>query len=267
MARNKKKIGIVGLGYVGGAAKHWFESKKDEIDLFLYDKYKKIGSPEEVNGADVVFVAVPTPFKTGSGYDGSAVEESVRNINNGKTIVIKSTVLPGTTDGLQKKYPQKKILFNPEFLRAKSAVADFINPDRQILGVTYASRGEAESVFALLPEASHKRILPATEAEMVKYFGNLFLSTKVIFANQIYDLCAKLGADYNAVKDCAALDPRIGESHLDVSDSGYRGYGGGCFPKDMKAFIRFAKANGVPLKLFEAAEEINKELNGDRWCD
>lgn len=262
-----RKIGIIGLGYVGGAVREWFASQIDPSRLFLYDLHKGVGSMDEVNKADIIFVAVPTPFKSESGFDGSAVEQSVKNIEDGKTIIIKSTVLPGTTAGLQKKYPKKKILFNPEFLRAATAVEDFAHPDRQVVGVTEESAGEAELVLGMLPKAPHTKVLTSTEAEFVKYFGNLFLSAKVIFANQMYDLCAKLGVDYDKVKDVAALDPRIGASHLDVNDSGYRGYGGGCFPKDTKALAHFARARGVPLKLFEAIEEINKELNGDHWCD
>lgn len=262
MEIGKARIGIIGVGYVGGAVRHWFEAQKEPPALFFYDKFKKIGSMEEVNNADVIFVTVPTPFSAERGYDGSAVEESVANVADGKTVVIKSTVLPGTTAALQKKYPGRKILFNPEFLRAKTAIEDFLNPDRQIVGFTAKSKSEAEKVLGLLPKAPQARIVPSTEAETVKYFGNVFLSTKVIFANQIYDFCMKLGIDYDTVKECAALDGRIGPSHLDVHDSGYRGYGGSCFPKDMKAFVRFAQSKGLKLKLLEAAEEINKDLNG-----
>jgi len=261
---SSKKIGIIGLGYVGGAVRHWFETQREKPALFFFDKHKNIGSPDEVNKAGVIFIAVPTPFTLERGYDNSAVEESVANTKDGKTIVIKSTVLPGTTASLQKKYPQKKILFNPEFLRAKTAIQDFINPDRQVLGVTKESKSEAEFVLGLLPKATHTRVMPVAEAEMVKYFGNLFLSTKVIFANQIYDLCAKLGIDYHLVKECAALDHRVGGSHLDINADGYRGYG--CFPKDVKAFIQLARQEGLSPKFLETIEEINKELNGDTWC-
>lgn len=261
-----KKIGIIGLGYVGGAVRHWFEAQKEHPSLFFYDKYKNVGSMDEVNNADLIFVAVPTPFKNNKEYDGSIVAESIAGIKDGKTIVIKSTVLPGTTEELQKKHPKKKVLFSPEFLRAKTAVEDFLHPDRQVIGFTEASRNEAELVLGLLPRAPHSRLMPATEAEMVKYFGNVFLSTKVIFANQMYDLCFKLGISYDSVKECAALDPRIGPSHLEVHSDGYRGYGGGCFPKDAKALIQLARTKGLNPKLLEAVEEINKELNGDMWC-
>ena len=109
------KVGIIGLGYVGGALQHWFEEHTSE-EVFLYDKFKNIGSVDDVNGADVIFVAVPTPYHTdGRGYDDSAVIDAVSNVRPGKTIVIKSTVLPGTTARIQERRPENVLLFNPRF--------------------------------------------------------------------------------------------------------------------------------------------------------
>jgi len=95
---------------------------------------------------------------------------------------------------------------------------------------------------------------------MVKYTNNTFLATKVIFANQIYDLCKSLHINYDNIKECVAADPRIGKSHMDVAHRGYRGYGGKCFPKDMKAFIQFAKTKKVDLKLHKLVDGINEKL-------
>lgn len=127
-------IGIVGLGFVGGALRRYFESLG--ANLFLYDKYKKIGSPEEINEADAVFLALPTPYRPKKGFDSSALEEVVETLKGRKIVVIKSTVRPGTTEMFQKKYPRHKFMFNPEFLREASAYEDLIKPDRQIIGVT-----------------------------------------------------------------------------------------------------------------------------------
>jgi UDPglucose 6-dehydrogenase len=96
---------------------------------------------------------------------------------------------------------------------------------------------------------------------MTKYFGNVFLVNKVIFANQIYDLCQKIGINYEAVKECAGADFRINPSHLDIFTDGYRGYGGACFPKDIKALIQFAEKKGVNTRLLKLLEEINKDLS------
>jgi UDPglucose 6-dehydrogenase len=256
------KIGIIGLGYVGGAVKKWFESQKG-CELFVYDKFKEIGSVEEVNSADILFVCVPTPFhEDGGGYDDSAVTESLGAIQDGKTVVIKSTILPGSTDRFQKEHPNKTILFNPEFLRAKTANEDYIQPDTQIVG--YANemgKEKAAEVLKLLPKAPYERIVHATEAELVKYFKNTFFATKVIFANQIYDVCKSLGnADYEVVKECATKDPRIADSFLNVLADGYRGFGGGCLPKDTEALIQHGDKVGVNLELLKSASAVNKKL-------
>ncbi|MBI1974772.1 MAG: UDP-glucose/GDP-mannose dehydrogenase family protein [Parcubacteria group bacterium] len=260
------QIGIIGVGYVGGALRAWFEKAPRRFQLFLYDKYKKIGSLEEVNQADIVFVAVPTPFYKETGYDGSAVEEAVSYIQAPRIVVIKSTVLPGTTEDLQKKYPDKAFLFHPEFLRGKTAAEDFLKPNRHIIGYTSKSRDYADLVLNILPKAPCVQVIPATEAEVGKYFENAFLATRVIFANQVYDLCQALDVNYELVKDSLGLDPRIGKSHFDIRADGYRGYGGHCLPKDIKSLLQFAQGVGVRLKLLEVLEEVNQDLNGDNWC-
>jgi UDPglucose 6-dehydrogenase len=252
------KIGIIGIGMVGGALKGYFE--KNNKNPLLYDKYKKIGSIKEVNRANVIFICVPTPYDKKKGFDLSSVESSIRNISGKKIIIIKSTVLPGVTEKFQKKYPQHKFLFNPEFLTEFSPDQDMCYPDRQIVGFTPKSYDVAGDILQLLPLAPFVRILPATEAEMVKCFGNTWLSTKVIFANQIYDLCKALGINYDQVVECAGADKRIGRSHLEIWHGGFRGYGGKCLPKDIQAFIQFADKHGVDLKLHKTVEKINNQL-------
>ena len=259
IGKSKYKIGIIGIGYVGGALKNWFE--KEKYPLFLYDKYKKIGSVEEVNSADIIFVCVPTPFeKDGGGYDESAILESFKLFQESKTIVIKSTILPGSTEKFQEKFPQHKVLFNPEFLKAKTAKEDFINPERQIIGFTEKSKDVAQKVISILPEAHYSKIIPSKEAEIVKYFSNAFLSSKVIFANQIYDLCQALDIDYEIVKEVASHDSRIGGSHLDVFYDGYRGYAGACFLKDVKSIVQLANSLGVDFRLLETVDNINEGI-------
>lgn len=276
----KTKLGIVGLGYVGGSVHRWFElpENQEKAELYLYDKFKEMGSIDEVNKADIIFVAVPTPYYDNSsachelhldypqgekktGYDDSAVWEVVSDIEGGKVVVIKSSVLPGTTEEIQKKYPDKIILFSPEFLTEKNAFQDFIKPDRQIIGFADDGGKEvAEKVMSFLPDAPFKKIIRAREAEMVKFFGNTYLASRVVFANQIYDLCEKMGIDYDLVRESVGSDVRIGHSHFDVLHGGFRGYGGSCFPKDMKALIDFAKEKGVKLELLREIDDINERL-------
>ena len=262
-----QKIAIVGVGMVGGALRRYFEKIK-KIKPFLYDKGKNLGSVQEVNQADVIFICVPTPFDKEKNYfDLSHIEDAFSKIQGKKIVVNKSTALPGTTEYLQKKYPQHKVLNNPEFLTEMTADQDMAYPDRQLVGYTEKSYNVAKDVLQLLPLAPFERILPATETEMVKYFGNTWFSTKVIFANQIYDLCQKLGVDYDRIRDAAAADKRIDRTHLEVWHKGYRGYGGKCLPKDIKAFIRFADKKGIDLTLHKTVDEINEQLLKDQNID
>jgi UDPglucose 6-dehydrogenase len=254
-------IGVIGLGFVGTPIEEWFLSQRSG-EVFVYDKFKKRGSIEEVNRADIIFIAVPTPFyEDERGYDDSAVIDSLESIKDGKTIVIKSTIVPGSTKKFQNKYKKKTILFNPEFLRAKTASEDYLNPDKQIIG--YASeegRVMAKKVIELLPKASYQQVIPSTEAELVKYFTNAYLATRVVFANEIYDLVDALGANYDTVKQCIAKDPRIGDSHFSILQDGYRGYGGGCLPKDTKALISRGEELGLSMELLKKVDEINSKI-------
>ena len=253
------KIGIIGVGMVGRALQQYFEKKG--IKPLLYDSGKNLGSPEKINQADIIFICVPTPFNKEKNYfDLSYLEDAFSKIQGKKIVVIKSTTLPGTTESLQQKYPQHKILCNPEFLTEATADQDMCYPDRQILGYTKKSYNVAGDILQILPLALFEKILPATEAEMAKYFGNTWFSTKVIFANQIYDLCQKLGINYDRVMEAAAADKRIGRTHLEVWHKGKRGYAGKCLPKDIKALIRFADEHGIDLKLHKIVEEINNQL-------
>ncbi|MFH0740184.1 MAG: hypothetical protein V1819_03835 [bacterium] len=274
---NEITIGIMGVGMVGGALKDYFEKRGKKVgeNLFLYDPFKGFESIDEVNKADVIFICVPTPYLKGpalrspaeahskpkaEGFDLSYVEDAFSKIKGEKVVVIKSTALPGTTQKFQDKYPQHKVLFNPEFLTELTAEQDMSYPDRQIIGCTEQSFNVAKDIMMLLPLAPYEKIMPAIEAEMVKYFGNNWFAVKVSFANQMYDVCQKLGISYDTVMEGASADKRIGPSHLVVMHKGYRGYGGKCLPKDIRALIQFGDSIGVDLKLHKTTEEINNEL-------
>lgn len=254
----KTVIGIVGLGVVGDAVHHYF--KTTDHSLRLFDLYQGVGSPEEINEADLIFICVPTPYQAGTGFDASALEDAIGRIEGSKVIVIKSTVLPGTTESFQARYPQHCFLFNPEFLRQDYARAEFLKPDRQIVGYCAESRHLAESVLSLLPDAPYRRVMLAREAELTKYMANSFLALKVTFANEFFDLASALDIDYAVVRDSVSADVRIGESHMHVAQDGYRGYGGKCLPKDIKAVLDLAERLGLPLHLVRAADRVNATL-------
>ncbi len=260
MASNKElQVAVMGIGWVGGTVARYFQDLGREP--LLYDPPKGLGTEADLSRPDVFFICVPTPFDPAKGgFDLSRVEQCVAAIPGEKIVVTKSTILPGSTEYLQARFPQHHLLFNPEFLREKTADADFRRPDRQIMGYTARSRDAAETVLGLLPPAPFTRVLPAAEAELIKYFGNAFLAMKVVFANQIFDLCEGLGLSYEQVSEGAAADPRIGPSHLAVHCDGYRGYGGHCFPKDVRALIQLGDRLGLDLGLLKAVETINNGL-------
>lgn len=263
MSRTGKKIGVIGGGYVGGTIAGFY--KQNGADVKVYDKYKKSDPLEEVLAQDYIFVAVPTNHAPGKGMDFSMMDDAMQNASRSpqaRAIIIKSTVLPGTTRRYQKQYPNVKIIFNPEFLTEVTAFTDFQYPDRQLIGFTDESYDIAAEIQELLPLAPFTRILPAEAAEMSKFFGNTWFAVKVVFANQIYDLCQALGIDYEVVRDCVGADRRIGRSHLDVLHGGYRGYGGKCLPKDTRSLIKFAESLGLDPKLLKMVEEINRDLTG-----
>jgi UDPglucose 6-dehydrogenase len=265
MQRRDKPVGIIGEGVVGGALRAFLED--DGHDVRVFDPPKGYRAIEELDDAEIVFICVPTPYTHGIGFDDRHLLAAVSALSGQRAIVIKSTVLPGTTQMLQQRLPQHRFLFNPEFLREATAYEDFVSPDRQIVGCTYASLGDANRVMAMLPRAPFERICPASEAEMAKYVANAFLAVKVTYANEVFDLCDRLHIDYGSVKDIVAADERIGGSHLDVLEGGYRGYGGKCLPKDTKSLLDLARSVGVDLNLLLTTDRINAELRTTERAD
>ena len=275
MKNSTYSIGIIGIGMVGTPLKRYFEEEKGYkrgTQLHLFDIDPKKGYNDDINKADIVFVAVPTP----RGQDGyanlSAVESAFSMIGGEKIIVLKSTVPPGTTENLQKKYPQHKILFNPEFLTERRAWEDFMKPDRQIVGFTKQSIDASYPVLSLLPKApfmspwginTYRPIsITATEAEIIKYGGNVHFARKVNFANILANLAETMGVDYENIRAGMSADFRIGDSHLDVAHGGYRGFGGYCLPKDLSALATYVDSVGVEheAKLLHEDFRFNEKL-------
>jgi UDPglucose 6-dehydrogenase len=249
----------MGVGVVGGAVRNFLELTGVETRLF--DPGKGLGSLREVNEADLVYVCVPTPYVAGVGFDDSAVGDAIGRLRDGKVVVIKSTVLPGTTEKFQRLFPDQTLLFNPEFLRENSANEDFLKPDRQIVGYCGIDSDLATAVLETLPRAPYEAVVPAAVAEMTKYATNSFLALKVIFGNELFDLCQALDVDYELVKQGFSVDKRIGDSHFNVLDSGYRGYGGKCLPKDTMSLLDLADDAGVEMRLLQAAHDVNLRLH------
>jgi len=263
-----KKIGFVGQGWIGKNYADDFEERGfDVVRYALEESYLK--NKGLIKDCDMVFIAVPT-LTTPEGFNDSIVREAVKLVGRGKIAVIKSTMLPGATDSIQKENPDVLVVHSPEFLREKTARDDAKNPKRNIVGYTETSKEKAQDVLDVLPKARYEKIMPAEEAELVKYAGNVFLSMKVVFANMLFDLSEKLDIDYELVKDAVSNDPRIGSSHMSiVSDSG-RGAGGHCFIKDLAAFSEIYQeevGDKEGKELLKAFERKNAKLLKDSKKD
>lgn len=247
MAAKRPLIGFIGQGFIGKSYADDLEKRGYSVVRYALEP-SYIHNREAIGACDVVFIAVPTPT-TPKGYDFSIVDSSLKLARSGATVVIKSTLLPGTTKALQKKFPKLYMMHSPEFLVARNAKADAAKPLRNIIGIprsTAAYKTRASAVMRILPKAPFSLVCSSDEAELVKYAGNLMLYLKVLFANIVFDAAEGAGAGYEVIRSAVAADPRIGPSHLQViHDSGYtgakqgRGAGGPCFIKDIEAFARF----------------------------
>lgn len=228
---------------------------------------------EAINSSIVTFICVGTPPKEDGSADLSqvfAVAKKIgQSINNEsyKVIITKSTVPPGTNRKVSKLVKENlpdslkstadetiDVASCPEFLREGTALNDTLHPDRIVIGT---DTDKAKKVLVDLHKPIGRRmVLTSVEtAEMIKYVANSILSTKISFANAVAFLCEKVGADVEKVMDGVGLDRRIGRSFLYPGV----GYGGSCFPKDVKALVAFAKEVGYDFKLLKSVDEINKE--------
>jgi len=264
-------IGIVGLGYVGTAIKVGFEP---HYKVETYDKYEVDKSTCElfdlVAECKVIFVCVPTPMNKDGSCHTDIVEDVVKEINkwsyaywgNGikPTVVIKSTVQPGTTERLDKKYKSVDVIFNPEFLTEANFLEDFKNQTRIILGGTRKGTNILRQVYSkVFPHATIVKTGSKT-AEMVKYFINSFLGTKVSFANEMKIISDKIGIDYDKVVEYATYDERLGKSHWAVpGPDGDFGFGGHCLPKDISAIV-----NEFGSDLLKSVLDVNDKVRKNR---
>lgn len=236
-------IGFIGQGWIG----------KNYADNFAQRGFKVVrygleleyaGNKEKIKDCDVVFIAVPTST-TPAGFDDSILKQVIKLVGDGKIALIKSTIVPGTTDYLQKANPNIFVLHSPEFLTRHTAAHDAAHPTRNIIGLPEDNeiyREKARAVMKILPKAPYEMICRSLDAELVKYGGNCFFYFKNIFMNMLYDLSRQTGADWENVRQMIAADPRIGAEHTHPLSQGGRGAGGDCLIKDFEAFIKLYKS-------------------------
>lgn len=302
----KQRISIVGTGYVGLSTAVAFASKGYKVIALTHDLEKAtrinkgippfhepqlqerleelvknkllkctLNCEEAVLNTDITFIATGTPSKPDGSINLQYMEKSAREIGealkkkeNYHLIVVKSTVIPGTSENTVKPaietHSSKRcgvdfgLCMNPEFLRQGSALHDTLNPNRIVIGGHDKPSGDAlEALYRDFYEEKNPPIIRTNimTAELIKYACNAFLATKVSFMNTIANICEKTsGVDVTIVAEAMGLDERIGPHYLDAG----LGYGGSCLPKDLRALIKYSRKLGYAPELLEAVEKVNE---------
>tara|TARA_Y100001973_G_scaffold106624_1_gene185916 strand:- start:1384 stop:2244 length:861 start_codon:yes stop_codon:yes gene_type:complete len=269
----RPSIGIVGQGFVGGSV-YSVLSQYENIGTYDIDgtKCNTKSLSELTDQSDIIFVSVPTPMReTGECYTG-IVEDILSYIDKyaagKKTVITKSTVPPGTHTKWNQKYKNLSIVFNPEFLTEANALEDFRAQKYLILGSDqrYKQLAASEAFSLAFPNHSVDYLFCSyEEAEAIKYFRNTFLSVKLSFCNEYYNLCKSLGIDYDLVATIAHKDERLGNSHYKVpGPDGDMGFGGHCFPKDIRALMHLCASDSIDCDMLKAAWNINTKFRKNK---
>ena len=245
-------IVIAGYGFVGQAHE---TALKDTFDVNIYDPYKGYTDFGTPNG---VIVCVSTPEHPNGACNVNNVADVISKVDVNTPILIRSTISVEGWQAIRELYPSHKLAFAPEFLRAASAVEDFLNTRHIYIGGDDIGFWHAVFRVAFDDPAFTTEVAAVEELILAKYFRNSFLATKVAFFNQVYDLCSATGINYDVVKHLITEDARIGHSHTEVTD--VRGFGGHCFPKDTAAVVHTADLVGVELSLIKEAIAYNHTI-------
>ena len=253
-----KKIIIAGYGFVGKAVANAIDQTNT---VYLVDPKISEQTVNDYPLAEGVIICVGTPSTETGDCDVNQIYQVMDTVPVHIPVLLKSTVPPNYLERLLVNYPDHSICYSPEFLRAATANKDFAESKYMVVG------GEDPEGFwqTLFQESlSNCKLffnVSITEASMIKYATNCFLSVKVAFFNQLYDMCQKNGADYELVRQVLTHDNRIGNSHMQVpGPDGSRGFGGACFPKDTDAFIHYCDTLQISHTLVESAIKYNKKI-------
>jgi len=265
-----KRIGIIGYGVVGKAFADVF---KDKVNIYIYDRYiPEYNNIERVvKNCSIVFVAVPTPMYEDGSIDISSVKDVLKRITAVKLprrklpiVVIRSTIVPGTTASLQKQFPSLHLVYNPEFLSERNSLADMERTDRVVIGGQLKYCKKVEEIYRLVFPYARYIITDTTTAEMIKYAANVTLAGQVMIANELYQICQKLNVDWAFVRNAIILDPLIGRNTKVPGPDGDFGFGGKCLPKDLNALIHRAKELGYNPELLIQIWNSNLKVRRNR---
>ena len=280
----KQKIGIIGRGFVGSAVEFGFSPNTGcDAEVRVYDKdpSKSLNTLQEVvTHSDIIFLSVPTPSNSDGSMNLDIVDSVLNDINEiyieneycpDNVILLRSTVTPGTTRNLQSRYPNLKLVFNPEFLTERSAKFDFINQSRFILGCgdSDLEMYQTEEVADLFRDRFGESIsiiqTNFETAELIKYMNNCFFATKISFLNEMYQVAEKSGVDWEMALDGFVRDGRVGHSHMNIpGPDGKFGFGGSCFPKDIQAIINYGESLDLNMNTLKGVWNTNLEVRPDK---
>lgn len=258
------QIAQIGNGFVGSALNRSFSMKG--LNITVYDKFQNLGSIEDTLNSKYIFFCLPTPYQYGVGYDLSAIEENLLFLSNNNykgTIVIKSTVLPGTCKYLSKKY-SINIIHNPEFLTERTAFEDFHNQKHIVLGFSNNIDKNIINLYQKYYPDAKISICTSDESESMKIFCNTFYAIKVQIFNEFYLLCNALNIDFGNVKNLMLKNGWINPMHTIVpGPDGSLSYGGHCFPKDTNALLEQMIKMNIPNEVLSGciSERNNMRKN------
>ena len=264
VSQNKPLIGFIGQGFIGKNYADDFENRGYTVIRYALEA-SYAANKDKIKDCDIVFIAVPTPT-TPEGYNANIIRAVLPLTRIGSIVVLKSTILPGLTEKLQKEFSDRIVMHSPEFLSEATAAEDAAHPFMNIVGITEDSpkhRKAAELVHSVLPPVPFKKTVSSNEAELIKYSHNCSGYTQIIFFNLMYDLSVKLGADWKNIEQALKADPFIPNRYSSPLHKSGRGAGGHCFIKDFAAFSdSYNKRVGDELgkDVIQSMEEKNIDL-------
>ena len=259
------KIAIIGYGFVGRALEN---ALIDEVEILKVDPKLDVNINKDLKSfnPNVVFICAPSPMSSDGSINFSIINKIISDlieIKFSNLLVIKSTIHPDCIKEAQQHFPN--LIYNPEFLREKSANDDFINANLIVIGGTKKESKKLGNIYKNFTKCVNKDYVytDAYAASLIKYSINSFLATKVIFFNELKNLfdLSDTNESWDNFISFLSLDKRLGDSHMDVpGHDGRLGFGGACFPKDTKAIIKYAEDKRIDLKLIKSAVETNNRI-------
>lgn len=257
MIKDDFSIVVVGAGFVGKAVIAGFRNVTLAVDPVLGTKLSNIKDKP-----DVIFICVPTPMGPNGDIDATIVESVLEQCQHfGALMVLKSTVSPNLVKGFSEKY--KRFVYNPEFLTERNADWDFTHPISNVFGGDPEDTKLLEHIYATYSycEPAETFHMTAEEASFVKYSVNSFLTTKVLFFNQLYKMTEAAGVDFEKIRLAVTNDDRIGPKHTNVpGNDGRLGAAGACFSKDIPAFVRYSQKIKQEFSILKQVWNTNCEL-------